>query len=150
MAYGAILGQQTDLTPYENSIQLNSNNLTLPNGTNVTSQISSILGIPALQTSSFVIGEYTGNDSSTRTLNIGFRPSLVIIGPRYVNGASYFGLWMKYPNAYAYSGQYYYDGPNSTGQISVSWSSSGITMTAMHTINYYNYRNEKYFYIAFK
>lgn len=47
MGYGAILGQQTDLTPYENSIQLNSNNLTLPNGTNITSQISSILGIPS-------------------------------------------------------------------------------------------------------
>lgn len=125
-------------------------NLAAPVSAGDAARKTDVDAVKTLAQGLFVTGEYTGDNSATKTLTFGFRPSLVIIGPRWINGAGMNGVWMLYPNSRAYSGNSSYDGPHSEDELQVKWNATGITMTDTNTIKYYNFLNEKYFYIAFR
>lgn len=95
----------------------------------------------------YAVGSYTGDGNASRTLNLGFRPSLLIICPCYVNGSGSSGLWMLYPKTKARSNTYDYD---DTSKFTVSWTTTGVTMNDANTLHYFNWEGEVYYYIAFR
>ena len=77
--YGLEVNASVDdvLTLLKNSVQFSGNNLTLPDGTNVLSQIESALGLPGAKIQT---GSYTGtNRADSNTIYFSFRPALVFV-----------------------------------------------------------------------
>lgn len=86
MAYGAVLGQQPNLSPYANSVQLTTTGsstytLTLPNGTDVVSEVNEALGLDnkftQMQIVSYV-GTGTYGENNPNSLTFDFTPDFVI------------------------------------------------------------------------